>query len=244
MNAIRTILFYFVFVIATFFWSIAIIVMRLLPEHLHHRYSIGWASTTIWLARILAGIRWQVHGAENLPKMPVVFMINHQSNWETIFMPTLHHKNKWVLKKSLLHIPFLGWALASLRPIAIDRSKRKEAMSRIIEQGTERVSRGYSVILYPEGTRQPPGVPIAFKQGAIRLAKALNLPIVAVAHNAGQFWPKRGWMRAGTVQVYVSPPFAIDSASPAELNARIEQWVQQHRDLAEAAENLRREQAE
>lgn len=234
MHVIRTILFYIIFVIATFFWSLAILITSLLPERAHHRFATGWAITTIWLARVIAGIRYQVHGAENLPDKPAIFMINHQSNWETIFMPTLHRQNKWVLKKSILAIPFLGWALASLKPIAIDRSKRKEAMSRIIEQGADRVARGYSVILYPEGTRQPPGAPIAFKQGAIRLAKALELPIIAVAHNAGQCWPRRGWMHPGTVHIYVSPPFAIDSAAPAELNRQIEQWVQTHRDIAEA----------
>ena len=240
MKLIRTLLFYILFIITTFLWSFAILIMRLLPEHLHHRYSIGWADTTIWLARVIAGIRYEIHGAEHLPEQPAVFMINHQSNWETIFIPTLHHKNKWVLKKSILHIPFLGWALASLRPIAIDRSKRREAMNRIIEQGAERVARGYSVVLYPEGTRQPPGEPIRFKHGAIRLAKNLNLPITAIAHNAGQCWPRRGLMQPGTVHVYISPPFSIDSAPPAELNSQIEQWVQTHRDMAEAAENARR----
>lgn len=240
MNLIRTILFYILFVIETFFWSVAIIMMRLLPERLHHRYATCWATTTIWLARLVVGIRWQVHGMENLPSRPVVFMINHQSNWETIFLPYIHKMNKWVLKKDLLRIPFVGWAFATLRPIAIDRSRRKEAMQRIIEQGADRIAKGYSVILYPEGTRKPPGVPIVFKHGAIRLATALNLPIVAVAHNAGQFWPKRGLMHPGTVQVYISPPFAIDSDDPLALNKRIEEWVQSHRDLAEAAENQRR----
>ena len=235
MNLLRTILFYLTFGIATFFWSFAILILSLLPEHLHHRYSIGWAQTAIWIARYVGGIRWQIHGAENLPTTPVVFMINHQSNWETIFMPTLHHKNKWVLKKSLLRIPFLGWALAVLKPIAIDRSRPKEAMQRIIEQGQARVALGYSIILYPEGTRQPPGGPIVFKHGAIRLARSLNLPVIAVAHNAGQCWPKRGLMRPGTVHLYVSPPFAVDGDNPTAINQQIEQWVQTHRDLAENA---------
>lgn len=240
MRLIRTILFYIVFVIATFFWSIAILIMRLLPESLHHRYSTGWASTTIWLARVIAGIRYEVHGAEHLPERPAVFMANHQSNWETIFIPTIHHKNKWVLKKAILRIPFLGWALASLRPISIDRSRPKEAMQRIIAQGTDRMAQGYSIVLYPEGTRQTPGTPIVFKQGAVRLAKTLNAPIVAIAHNAGQCWPKRGLMHPGTVRVYISPPFVIGDKSLNDINADIEQWVQTHRDLAEAAENAHR----
>lgn len=235
MMLLRTILFYLVFGIATFFWSLAILAMWFLPEHLHHRYSIGWAKTSIWIARTIGGIRWQIHGAEHLPTTPVIFMANHQSNWETIFLPTLHHKNKWVLKKSILRIPFLGWALASLKPIAIDRSRPKEAMQRIIEQGRERVEHGYSVILYPEGTRQPPGAPIVFKHGAIRLARTLDLPIIAIAHNAGQCWPRRGLLRPGTVHIHISPPFAANSDTPNALNQRIEQWVQTHRDLAEQA---------
>ena len=80
MKLIRTLLFYILFIITTFLWSFAILIMRLLPEHLHHRYSIGWADTTIWLARVIAGIRYEIHGAEHLPEQPTVFMINHQSN--------------------------------------------------------------------------------------------------------------------------------------------------------------------
>lgn len=241
MRLIRTLLFYIVFVTVTLIWSIAILLMRLLPEHLHHRYSRGWAATTVFLAKTLAGISYRVHGAENLPTAPVIFAANHQSNWETIFIPHMHPKNKWVLKKAILRIPFLGWALASLKPIAIDRSRPKEAMQRIIRQGAQRMALGYSVVLYPEGTRQPPGTPIVFKQGAVRLAKALNAPIIAIAHNAGQCWPRRGLMHPGTIHLYISEPFDInEDTDPTELNARIEAWVQTHRDLAEAAENARR----
>lgn len=238
---IRTVLFYVCWGIATAIWSLLILAMIVLPYRRRLLWATGWADTSIWLARVLAGIDYQVHGREHLPDRAMVFASNHQSTWETLFLPTLWRDQVWVLKKELIQIPIFGWAMALLRPIAIDRSQRKQAMQQVIEQGRAKIEAGLSVVMYPEGHRFAPEVPLKFKSGAARLAHSLQVPIIPIAHNAGQFWPRRGWLHSGTVQVFIGK--AIDPAdfeTVEDLNQALEDWVRAHRDQAVQAENARR----
>lgn len=241
---IRTILFYISWGIATGIWSILIVLMGVLPYRIRHRLATGWADTSIFLFRVVAGGKYQVHGRENLPKQAMIFACNHQSTWETLFLPTLWRDQVWVLKKELLQIPIFGWAMALLRPIGIDRSKGKHAMQQIMEQGKQRLDYGFSVVLFPEGHRYAPEAPLQFKLGAARLAQGLQVPILPIAHNAGQFWPRRGWMHSGTIQVFIGEPLnPADFDSPEAMNQALEDWVREKRDQAVAAEKQRCEAA-
>lgn len=243
LNPLRSILFYLSWMLATGIWAILIILMIILPYRLRHRIATGWGDTTVWLLRFICGIRWQVEGAENLPAVPAIFAMNHQSTWETVFGPLLCRDQVWVLKRELLWIPFFGWAMALLRPIAINRSKRKQAMQQIIEQGQKRINDGFSIVMFPEGHRFPPDAPILFKHGATRLAESLNIPIVPIAHNAGQFWPRRGWMHPGTIHVIIGPPIYPNGEDTAALNQRAEDWVRGQRDRIVQAEKQRRRES-
>lgn len=146
----------------------------------------------------------------------------------------------WVLKKELMMLPFFGWALAVLRPVPIDRKQKRRAMQQVIAEGRQRIESGYSVILFPEGTRAPADAPLPFKLGAARLAAALGVPAVPVAHNAGQFWPKCGLMHPGTVHVVVGDPIDPHGKTPAEINAIAETWINDTRARLVAAEKTRR----
>lgn len=241
LTVLRTALFKVAFVVFTLLWAILIILMLVLPYRVRHRLATGWGDTVVWLARLICGIRWQVRGMEHLPAEPSVMVLNHQSTWETVFTPLLVRDQVWVLKKELMQIPFFGWAMGSLRPIAIDRKKRKAAMAQVIDQGRQRLASGFWVVLYPEGTRSTPHHPQPFKTGAVKLAKELDILIVPIAHNAGQFWPKRGLMHSGTVQVVIGEPFATAGRSVEELNTEIEQWVHSTVAILEQQEDQRRE---
>lgn len=241
MMRLRTYLFYAAWGVATFLWSLWIIIMMLLPFRVRHMLATSWADISVWLLRLICGVKWQVHGRENLPDFPVIVVVNHQSTWETVFTPLLIRRQVWVLKKELVQIPFFGWAMASLGAIAIDRSRRKKAMEQVIEQGKQRMSLGFSVVMFPEGHRFPPDAPLHFKQGAVRLASSLNVPILPIAHNAGQFWPRRGVMHSGTVQVAVGELIYPEGVAINALNQQVENWVREQRDGFVAAENARRQ---
>ena len=116
-------------------------------------------------------------------------------------------------------------------------------MQKVIEEGRQRIESGYSVILFPEGTRAPADAPLPFKLGAARLAAALGVPAVPIAHNAGQFWPKRGLMHPGTVHVVVGEPIDPHGKTPAEINAIAETWINDTRARLVAAEKTRRGEA-
>ncbi|SUO93088.1 lysophospholipid acyltransferase family protein [Suttonella ornithocola] len=237
----RTLSFYLLWTVATLFWALLIIAMIILPYRIRHRISTGWGDTTVWLLRLAGGVKWQVHGLENLPNQPCVLALNHQSTWETVFGPLIRRDQVWVLKRELLWIPFFGWAMALLRPIAINRNNRKQAMQQVIEQGHQRISNGFSVVMFPEGHRFSPDAPLHFKQGAARLAESLSIPIVPIAHNAGQFWPRRGWIHSGTIQVIIGKPLYVPQGKVAEVNTTIEAWVRETRDKIVAQENQQRQ---
>ena len=243
MLVLRTWIFKILFVPVTVLWTVFIVCLIVLPFPLRLRLAFGWGYSTIWLARLICGIKWQIHGLEKMPPGACVLMVNHQSTWETAFLPKLKMRQVWVLKRELMWLPFFGWALAVLHPIPINRKDGRRAIQKVIEQGRLRIEAGYSVILFPEGTRAPFDAPLPFKAGAARLAAALGVPAVPVAHNAGQFWPKRGLMHPGTVQVVVGEPIDPHGKTPAELNAIAETWINDTRARLVAAEKTRRGEA-
>ena len=111
----------------------------------------------LFLLRNLCGIRYQIIGAENIPETPSIVLSKHQSAWETLAFQKIFPPQVWVLKKELLRIPFFGWGLAMTSPIAIDRSAKKKALEQIVEQGKDRLKQGFWIVIFPEGTRIPPG---------------------------------------------------------------------------------------
>lgn len=136
-----------------------------------------------------------------------------------------------MVKRELLRVPFFGWGMALLKPIAIDRSNPKAALKQLAKQGDERLKQGAWVLVFPEGTRIPPGQIGKFSRGGTALAVNAGLPVLPIAHNAGEFWPKAGWgKRPGTIQVIIGQPMYAEGEGPraiAELNERAFHWVRQ-----------------
>ncbi len=166
-------------------------------------------------------LRCRVVGAENLPAAPFVIMPLHQSAFETLVFPALFPPFVWVLKESLVRVPILGRALARLEPVAIDRSDPRVALRQVLEQGGEKLSRGISVLVFPEGTRHAPGNPGRFHSSGAALALGAKAPIVPVVHDAGRFWKGRGFViRPGVITVCIGAPImpdAFEDRSPREI---------------------------
>jgi len=197
-----------------------------LPLLWRYRFITLWCRYVVWSARALCGIRHVVSGAEHIPVAPAVYLSRHESAWETLAFSRILPPHVNVLKRELLRIPFFGWGLALLAPIAIDRSAGRAALKQMAEQGRDRVARGFSVVVFPEGTRKPPGETADFFIGGAWLACQLGLPVVPVAHDAGHCWPRQAlWKRPGTVHVLIGPPIATAGRRPAEVNAQAKAWI-------------------
>lgn len=189
---------------------------------------IGWWAKMIvaWL-RLTCGLRHRVLGLENLPAEPCVILSKHQSAWETIAYQAIFPAQAWVLKRELLWIPVFGWGLAATRPIAIDRKAGVRALDDVVRQGIERLNGGRYVVVFPEGTRMPPGEPGRYNPGGAMLASRAGVPVVPVAHNSGSFWSRRGFLkRPGVIEVRIGPPIEVEGKRAKQINAEAEAWIE------------------
>lgn len=233
VQALRTVLFYLLLSSSAFLWcTLCMFIAPLLPFRARYRLvNQTWCRCAIWLAKTVVGLRYEVEGLENIPQRPCVILAKHQSTWETFYLSALFEPLSQVVKRELLHVPFFGWAMALLKPIAIDRSNPKAALKQLAKQGHERLEQGAWVLIFPEGTRIPPGHIGKFSRGGAALAVNAGLPVLPVAHNAGEFWPKQGWAKyPGTIKVVIGPVMHAEGSGPraiAELNERAFAWVKQ-----------------
>ena len=233
VQAIRTFFFYLLLSSSSFFWCIfCVFIAPFLPFRARYRLVIQtWCRCATWLAKTVVGLRYEVEGLENIPQQPCVILAKHQSTWETFFLSAFFEPLSQVVKRELLYVPFFGWAMAMLKPIAIDRSNPKAALKQLAKQGDERIKQGAWVLIFPEGTRIPPGQIGKFSRGGAALAVNAGLPVLPIAHNAVEFWPKQGWAKyPGTVQVVIGPLMHAEGEGPraiAELNERAYAWVAQ-----------------
>lgn len=225
---VRSLLFALVIIAATVVWAIGCFSFVLLPYRQRYWMITRWNAFIVIAARVICGIRWQVKGFENLPDAPVILLSKHQSAWETIFYCWLMPRPLvFVFKKSLLYIPFFGWGLAMLRMIAIDRSKRREAMAQVVQIGKNRLDAGQWVIMFPEGTRTAVGSQGKYKAGGAILAVGTKTPVVPIAINSGDCWPRNAFIKKpGTITVSIGKPISPDGLSAGELNDRVENWIE------------------
>jgi 1-acyl-sn-glycerol-3-phosphate acyltransferase len=201
---LRRVIFYVLLSLLTVFFALTGLFTILVPFKWRYWYITRWSFITIWLAKIICQLKYKVTGMENFPtKQAFIVLSNHQSAWETIFMQVLLPPQSWVLKKELLFIPFFGWGLALLKPIAINRKDFFSAKS-ILRQGLQKLHAGMCVLIFPEGTRVAPGLHAKFKKTGAELAIQAQVPIIPIAHNAGRFWPRGPWItKPGTIEVVI-----------------------------------------
>jgi len=224
----RSLAFALALVLVTPPYALVAIATCVLPRMLRYRIISGWSRLIVWLARVILGIEWRVEERENLPSRPAVILAKHQSAWETlafqhIFPPQVH-----VLKRELLWIPFFGWGLALMSPIAIDRRRGVAALRSIARRGQKRLEQGFWVVVFPEGTRVAPGESRDYQPGGAWLAAASGAPVVPVAHNAGLYWPRNAFLkRAGTVTIRIGPSIDSTKCDPLTINAMAKEWIEE-----------------
>jgi 1-acyl-sn-glycerol-3-phosphate acyltransferase len=228
MTVVRSCLFAAALLLITPPYALIALATFPLPRLLRYRIISGWSRLVIFLARAILGIRCKVEGRENLPARPAVILANHQSAWETLAFQQIFPPQVLVLKRELLWIPFFGWGLALMSPIAIDRARGVAALRAIARRGRERLEQGFWVVVFPEGTRVAPGERRPYHLGGAWLAAASGAPIVPVAHNAGRVWPRNAFIKSpGTVTVRIGPPIDTRDRDPKLLNALAETWIEE-----------------
>lgn len=225
--ALRSALYLLLQIIITPPYALITLVCFPLSPHDRYRVTSSWTFIMLFLLRHLCGIRYQILGAENIPKTPSIVLSKHQSAWETLAFQQIFPPQVWVLKKELLLIPFFGWGLAMTSPIAIDRKSGKKALEQIVEQGRERLKQGFWIVIFPEGTRIPPGKRGKYRIGGAWLATHTNVPVVPVAHNAGEFWGRNSFIKKpGTITVSIGKPIDPTGMEAGELNEKVEAWIE------------------
>lgn len=221
ISGARSLAFFAGYAVITIAWgALSLLIAWLMPYRMRFLFIIGaWTRMILGWLRITCGIRWQVEGRDNIPKQPCIVLARHESTWETLYLQTLFSPQATLIKRELLWIPFFGWAFALLRPIAIDRSEPRTALRRLIRQGRARLESGTWVVMFPEGTRMPPGKPGRFQAGGAALAAATQAPVVVIAHNAGSFWPAHEFRkRPGIITLRIAPAIETAGKSTKQIN--------------------------
>lgn len=229
MILLRSLIFQLFFIINTIIIaSLGTLFCIFIPNK--HRFVIDttWSNLNLWGLRAICNLNYRIEGLENIPTQNCIVLSKHQSTWETIALITIiPHPKVWVLKRELLYVPIFGWVMYFFKPIAIDRKSGRRAVKQVIDQGIQRLKSGLSVIIFPEGTRVTPGVKKRYGIGGALLAEKSKYPILPIAHNAGVFWKRRGFIKyPGTIDVRIGTIIKADGISASDINKAVEQWIE------------------
>ena len=209
-------------------FGLIIVLLGWLPFRMRYALARAWAHTNIGLAKLLCGLDWRIEGRENIPREGAhVTMWKHTSTWETMAQMIVFPPQAWVLKREILWIPLVGWATWLMMCIAIDRGAGHRAVNQVLDQGRDRLAAGIWVLIFPEGTRMAPGETRKYGMSGALLASQAGVKLVPVAHNAGDFWPRRGLVKKpGLIRVVIGPPIDALGREPRELNAEVQAWIE------------------
>ena len=204
-----------------------------------------------WLFLIVAGVSLRVSGLNHIdPRRQYIFMVNHQSNIDipVLFQSLAGFQLRWLAKKEMLWVPFLGWAMWAARHIAVDRGDRNDAL-RSLKKAQERMAGGISIVIFPEGTRSPDGGLLPFKRGGFLLAVKTQTPIVPVTINgSGKILAKGDWrLRAGEIRVTVGAPVSVEGYRPGNMRAlskRVRELIAANLDPAEETTDRKNDRAQ
>lgn len=198
-----------------------------LPFKLRFPFGRLWAAVNLLAIKLTCGLDYEIKGLETMPQQPCILMAKHQSTYETMVILKHFPYIAWVLKRELLWIPVFGWALALINPIAINRRAGGRAIDQIVKQGREDLHKGRWVVIFPEGTRTAPGSPPNYRIGGAILVAKTAYPMVTLAHNAGEFWPRHSFIKwPGKVTFVLGPMMEAGDKKPEEIIQETERQIE------------------
>jgi len=212
---------------STIVWALVAMLTIPLPYRQRYWWITRWTHFNLWVLERVCRIEVDVQGIEHIPPGGGIVLCKHQSTWETLALQRWFSPQTWVLKRELLRLPLFGWAISLLQPIAIDRGGAAKALRQLVQQGSERLSEGRWVVIFPEGTRMQPGQAGRYHLGGALLAERTGATVVPVAHNAGRFWGRGRFLKyPGVIQVRIGPPIHSDNRKAAEIMRLAEEWIE------------------
>lgn len=228
MQLLRSILFTTFFLLFTLAYAVFFVIVSVaLPYRARFALARIWGQVLLGALRGICRLDYRVEGRENIPAGAHVALMKHSSSWETFAQAVILPPQAWVLKRELLWIPVVGWGIRQLGAIAIDRGAGSTAVRQMIQQGRQRLADGMWVVVFPEGTRMPPGETRRYGVGGVALAAEAGVLVLPVAHNSGYFWPRRGWLkRPGTIRVVIGRPIAAQGRDVRDVNEEAQRFIE------------------
>ena len=222
----RSVVFNFLFYIVLVAYLAVATVALLLPRRTMLGVARAWAKTNLWMLRVICGMKADFRGLEKIPRGGLIIASKHQSMWETFALLPHIDDPTFILKRELMWIPLFGWGLWKAQMIPVNRGARGPALAAMTARAKFEVERGRQIVIFPEGTRRPPGAEPQYKFGVAFLYAETGVPCVPVALNSGLFWPRRSFRRyPGTVVVQVCDPIA-PGLEKQELIARLQDVIE------------------
>jgi 1-acyl-sn-glycerol-3-phosphate acyltransferase len=227
VQVLRSVLYTSFLFVGTAMYALLVLLVCWLPVQQLYRLANSWSASQLWMLNFLCGLSYSVEGRENIPSGAHVSMWKHSSSWETIAQAALLPPQAWVLKRELMWIPVVGWAVRFFKPIAINRKAGTTAVNQVVDQGKQRLAEGLWILIFPEGTRVSAGEHRKYGVSGALLASRAGCKILPVAHNAGVFWPRRGWLKKpGVIRVAFGPAIDATGRDPRELNEEVRAWIE------------------
>ena len=229
MALLRSLVFYFlIYFTVIFIGTVGATIARLLPFKLRFTIITSWNRFVLLTLKVVCGVNYRIIGRENIPTdTPFVVMSNHESAWETIVLQPLFPPLSTILKKELLKIPFFGWALAALEPVAIDRENPREAMKKVNEGGVKRLAQGRNVLIFPEGSRNSANKSKKYARSGANIAIKAGVPVLPVAHNGASCWPDRKLAKIpGTITLSIGKPINTQDTDSRSVTEATQAWIE------------------
>ena len=197
-------------------WS-PILLLGLVSARASRRFVLWDAAGVLWLARIINGIKIEMTGRA---ARPAIVASKHMSILEVAALATTTPAPFFIIKRELMWIPIYGWAFWRMGFIGVNRARGATNMKALADQAAQRIRKGGTLIIFPEGTRAKPGNGVKLKRGLLFIAEAAKIGIQPVGVTTGLFWPKRGRMSGGVAKITFEPPLPFN-ASLDEVAASI-----------------------
>src|SRR5512137_3169785 len=228
MRYLRSTVFVLLCTLTVIPWALVVMAAYVTPLSTRYWLCTLWTRFAILTAKRICGVTWRIEGWENLPDGPAILLPKHQSTWETFWLPSFVPRQlTFVYKRELHLVPFFGWAMASLHMINIDRSRGQDAFEQVVRQGEEHLRDGWWIVIFPEGTRTPPGSTRRYKTGGARLAVRTGTPVVPIAVNSGEVWPRRAFLKVpGEITISIGAAIAVEGKTAEQVASLVESWIE------------------
>jgi len=224
---VRSAVFWIWLILSTLIMALPVLIAGIFSRPLCLRLSKFWTDSNLFAIRHICGLSCKVHGTENIPDHACLILSKHQSTYETFFLASLFKDFVYVAKRSLTLIPIFGWVLLQLNFILINRKSGRSAVTQMVEQSKELLDDGTNVIIFPEGTRMPINAPPNYRAGGAIVASKIGADVLPIAHNAGEYWPRMGFIKwPGEISMHIGPVIHGEGKSPDAILLEAQTWIE------------------